>query len=105
MNSSIVCTPEILCSRSSTNDITGQSFTEEALLQQLTTLAAEVEAELAGRRDGAKSPTQVGYAGQLIGSPIRRNRQRDIGHPRRGLDRFRRPGMNLVRQSGAIRMV
>ena len=30
-----------------TNDITGQSFTEEALLQQLTTLATEVEAELA----------------------------------------------------------
>jgi uncharacterized membrane-anchored protein len=30
-----------------TNDITGQSFTEDALLQQLTTLATEVEAELA----------------------------------------------------------
>jgi uncharacterized membrane-anchored protein len=30
-----------------TNDITGHSFTEEALLQQLTTLATEVEAELA----------------------------------------------------------
>lgn len=30
-----------------TTDITGQSLTEEALLQQLTTLAAEVQAELA----------------------------------------------------------